>query len=64
MVLWIDAANNVLRRVDYPLDELAKALAKAGKVSKLEQYAEFINADVNRPLTPETFEMEVPKRSK
>ncbi len=61
LVLWIDARELVVRRLDYPLDELKKALAKQGEIKQLEQYADFVGAELNPKFPPETFQFEVPE---
>src|SRR5690606_37220765 len=61
LVLWIDARELVLRRVGYPLNELKKQLAKEGEIKQLEQYADFVGAELNPTFPPETFEFEVPE---
>lgn len=61
LVLWIDPATFVVRRLDYPLTELQKELAKQGEIKKLEQYADFVGAELNPKFPEETFEFDVPK---
>lgn len=60
LVLWIDAQNFVLRRLDYPLAELQKELAKQGEIKQLEQYADFVGAELNPKLPAEAFKFDVP----
>jgi outer membrane lipoprotein-sorting protein len=61
LVLWIDARELVLRRLDYPLAALQQELAKQGEIKQLEQYADFVGAELNPKFPPETFQFEVPQ---
>lgn len=61
VVLWLDAATFVVRRLDYPLNELKKELSKQGDVKQLTQYADFVGAELDPKHEDETFKFEVPK---
>ncbi len=56
LVLWIDPTSFVVRRLDYPLKELQKELAKQGEIKQLEQYADFVGAELNPKFPAETFQ--------
>jgi outer membrane lipoprotein-sorting protein/peroxiredoxin len=61
LVLWIDPTTYVVRRLDYPLTDLQKELSKQGEIKKLEQYADFVGAELNPKFSEDTFKFEVPK---
>lgn len=65
LVLWIDQATSLLRRVDFPIEKLKQGLeGQAGKVDSLELYAEFHGAQVDAPIPDAAFQLEAPASAK
>ncbi len=61
MVFWIDQKTSLLRRVEYPIDGLRQYLQQGGEVSGLAVVADFVGAQVNRPIDPAAFKFETPE---
>ena len=60
-VFWIDKTGFELRRVEYPIDELAQSMAEDGKkVENVSLIAEFHQAQLGREIEPAAFRFEVP----
>lgn len=60
-VFWIDKSGFELRRVEYPVDELAQNMAEEGKkVENVSLIAEFPQAQLGREIEPAAFRFEVP----
>jgi len=62
-VFWIDRATHVLRRFEFPVDELRKQIEARGKVEELSITAEFSDATLDGLVTADRFEMEIPPGS-
>ncbi len=61
IVLWLDAQTFVVRRLDYPLNELKKELAKQGEVKQLTQYADFVGAELDPNLGARRLRLKFPR---
>lgn len=62
-VFWIDRETHVLRRFEYPTDELKRRLAadqRMGRVDRLTLVADFTSATLNQPVDPAAFQIEIP----
>ncbi len=66
LVLWIDQASNVLRRIDFPVASFKRELEQTngGPVSDLALFADFAGARFNESVPDAAFQMEVPKEAK
>ncbi|MDZ4782406.1 MAG: redoxin domain-containing protein [Planctomycetia bacterium] len=64
LLLWIDQKTHVLRRLEYPVTELAKQMSQAGAVSNLTLVADFAGAQVNAPVDAVAFQFETPEGAK
>jgi thiol-disulfide isomerase/thioredoxin len=59
-VFWIDRQTHVLRRLEYPVDDLRRDLASRGHVDHVVLTADFVGAQVNVPVDAKKFMFEVP----
>lgn len=64
LLLWIDQKSHVLRRVEYPVQELSQNMNAAGPVSGVSLVADFTGARVNQPIDPMAFQFEAPASAK
>jgi thiol-disulfide isomerase/thioredoxin len=66
LVLWIDKAYHVLRRIDFPIASFKRELEQTygGPVSDLTLFADFTGAKFNEPVADAAFQMEIPKEAK
>ena len=64
LVLWIDKASYVLRRIDFPIASFSRELEQTygGPVSDLTLFADF-TGEVQRPW-PMPTQMEIPKEAR
>ena len=60
LVFWIDAANGLLRRLDYPTTKLAEQMTKSSACSDVTLSAEFRDARFDAPLDASDFRFTVP----
>ncbi len=63
-VLWVDKKTYLLRRIEYPTDELAQAISQTGKPDEIALIADFHSATFTPPVDEKTFLFEVPKEAK
>jgi len=63
MVYWIDRETYVLRRIEVPTERLALTLADP-TCSDIKLAAEFVDAQLNPPIPPDTFHFAPPPQSK
>lgn len=63
MILWIDQADYVLRRVNVPTDTLFKTLQKDGPVTSASITAEFTGAKLNAKIPSGAFVFEMPPKA-
>ncbi len=59
-VFWIDRQTHVLRRLEYPVDDLRRDLASRGHVDHVVLTADFVAAQVDVPVDAKKFVFEVP----
>ena len=62
-VFWIDQKTRVLRRFEYPTENLKKFLA-GGRVEDLSLVADFTSAQLGQNVDPKAFQFEVPPETK
>ena len=62
-VFWIDEASHVLRRFEFPSDELKNMFAGAN-VENLSLTAELTDAQLNAPIDPNAFKFQPPPEAK
>lgn len=63
MVYWIDRETHVLRRIEVPTERLALTLADP-TCTDIKLTIEFADAQLNPPITPDTFHFTPPPQSK
>ena len=63
MVLWIDAASNILRRVELPTEGLRRIIEQGGPVKNVSLTMELVGAKLNGAIDPLAFQFEAPKDS-
>jgi hypothetical protein len=63
-VFWVDRADFLLRRIDYPVAALLPALANDPTVSDLGLSAELAGAKIGGPISDEQFALEIPAGAK
>lgn len=63
-VLWIDQKDYVMRRIEFPTDELAKMMAGGGPVEELTLTADLHGASLGGKIDPTAFEFQVPADAK
>lgn len=64
LILWIDQHSHVLRRIEYPVKELAQSMSAGGAVSDVSLVADFSGARVNEPIDALAFQFEAPASAK
>ncbi len=64
LLLLIDQQSHVLRRLEYPVKELAQQMSQTGAVSNLTLVADFSGAQVNEPIEAVAFQFETPADAK
>ncbi|MBN8625455.1 MAG: redoxin domain-containing protein [Planctomycetes bacterium] len=64
LVYWIDRATHTLRRMDFPTKRLAPALADPYPPTDLAMFAEFVDAQLNSQIAPESFQFDPPPQIK
>lgn len=60
MVLWIETASDVLRRVELPTEGLRRLLEENAQVKSLSLTLELEGARLNAPIQPAAFQFEAP----
>ncbi|MEX2176352.1 MAG: TlpA disulfide reductase family protein [Pirellulaceae bacterium] len=63
-VFWVDRADFLLRRLDYPVAALLPAAAADPSVSELRLSAELFGARIGEPTAAAEFQMEIPADAK
>ncbi len=63
-VFWIDRKTYVLRRIEFPVDELRQMLAQGGEVKDVSLVANFTDARFGMALGAEAFQFEMPADAK
>ncbi len=63
-LFWVDQANSVLLRLDYPVAALVPDLANDPSVSQLELFADLRGASIGQPIAASEFALEVPANAK
>jgi AhpC/TSA family len=63
-IFWVDQADSLLRRLDYPAAALISDLASDPTVSELSLIADLRGAKVGEPILPAHFSLEVPANAK
>ena len=63
-VFWIDKADSLLRRLDYPAAALLPGLANDPSVADLRLSAELVGAKVGEPIADKEFTLAVPSDAK
>jgi len=63
-VYWIDAESHVLRRLDFPTAKIRKKIDPEGELDRLELYAVFHGAVLDKKVADKAFGFEVPKAAK
>lgn len=61
LLLWIDADHLVLRRIDYPVVELARQLQSESPTQDVQLVAEFTGAQIDHALPALAFQYEAPE---
>lgn len=64
LIYWIDRNSHTLRRMDFPTKRLASALADPYPPTDLAMFAEFVDAQINPKIAPESFQFEPPPQIK
>ncbi len=64
LIYWIDRTSHTLRRMDFPTKRLASALADPYPPTDLAMFAEFVDAQINPKIAPESFQFEPPPQIK
>lgn len=64
LLLWVDQKTHVLRRLEYPIDELKRQMDQVGPVSELSLVADFTGAKVDAPIDAVAFQFETPEGAK
>lgn len=64
LIYWIDRTSYTLRRMDFPTKRLASALADPHPPTDLAMFAEFVDAQINPQISPESFQFEPPPQIK
>jgi thiol-disulfide isomerase/thioredoxin len=59
-VFWIDQQTHLLRRLEYPVDELRRDLASRGRVDRVVLTADFVGARVNETVDAKAFALQTP----
>ena len=59
-VFWIDRQTHLLRRLEYPVDDLRRDLASRGHVDRVVLTADFVGARVDEAVDAKTFALQVP----
>lgn len=60
LVLWIDQQTYVLRRIEFPTDELRQMLSQEGTVEDVSLVAELTDARLGGSIDPTAFQFEAP----
>jgi len=60
-VFWIDQRTLVLRRLEYPTDQIRRAYSQGATVGEVTLVAEFEGARFDQPIDPVAFQFEVPE---
>ncbi len=60
LVFWIDKKTFVLRRAEYPVDELERELKRMGETKDVTMVADFKGATLNGSIDPLAFKLEPP----
>jgi len=58
IVYWIDPETHIVKRADFPTDEVKKGLPDG--IKQVEIWAEFTGAQLNEPIAAHAFEFETP----
>ena len=61
LMLWIDAKDNLIRRINLPPEDLRKMLEQNGPVKNLMLTIDFNNARFDQPIDDTAFKFEVPE---
>ncbi len=64
LVFWVDRESFVLRRLEYPSEQLARQMAEGMNCSDVTLMAEFRDAVIDGPLYKKEFEFHVPPDAK
>jgi len=64
LVFWIDRQSSVLRRLEYPTDELLQQMGQTGTVSDVSLVADFTDAQLGGTVPDTALAMEVPVTAK
>ncbi len=64
LVFWVDRQSYVLRRLEYPSEELARQMAEGMNCSDVTLMAEFRDAVIDGPLYKSEFKFDVPAGAK
>jgi thiol-disulfide isomerase/thioredoxin len=59
-VLWIDRQTHLVRRMEYPVDDLRREFAAQGHVEQLSLTADFADAQLDAPSDAKEFDLEMP----
>ncbi len=63
-VFWVDQHDYLLRRLEFPTNELAQQIGQAGPVSDVQLAADFTDARFGDKLNDEEFRFEIPADAK
>lgn len=61
LVLWIDAREKVLRRLELPAKKIKQAIDREGELASLEAWIDFTGARLNKPVPDEAFRFQTPR---
>jgi hypothetical protein len=64
LVFWVDRESFLLRRLEYPSEQLARQMAEGTNCSDVTLMAEFRDAVIDGPLYKKEFEFQVPPGAK
>lgn len=64
MTYWIGQRTHLLRRIEFPTDELRKMLEQDGEVSDLQAIAEFTDAQFDAAIDDSQFALDLPAGTK
>ncbi len=60
LTLWIDAKDNLIRRINLPPEDLRKMLEQNGPVANLSLTIDLSNARIDQPVDETAFKFEIP----
>lgn len=64
LTFWIDEASYIVRRIEYPIDELHKFLSRDENISNLAVVVDLKGARIDQPVAPVAFQFEMPAGAK